>query len=384
MKKTCMLMIGLACIATAATAQKGKVSSATNYLMTKDYDGAKEAIDAALVNEKSANWPKTYIVASKVYATLAEQGKAEDGIEKSKEYLEKAIELDKTGEEGGKNAGKFAKEIQVSLLSYMPILENYAISSFNNKNYNRSLVGFETYLWASSKQTNYSEVNDTLSMYNAALAAYLSENYNKAEEYFGKAIQYNYGGSKTVIYRHEALTFVKDSAKIEDNLKSGFLKYPTDQSILTTLIQYYLTSSQNDAALEYLNKAVEMDGTNPSFYYARGVLKESINIDEAIVDYNKSLELDPKFFNSLFNLGAVYYNKGVAKTSEASGLRDNKEFDKAMAEAESWFKQSLPYLEKAYEVSPNDPKVLDSLKGLYYRFDMQDKYNEVVAKLKEL
>ena len=127
-----------------------------------------------------------------------------------------------------------------------------------------------------------------------------------------------------------------------------------------------------------------MDGTNPSFYYARGVLKESINIDEAIVDYNKSLELDPKFFNSLFNLGAVYYNKGVAKTSEASGLRDNKEFDKAMAEAESWFKQSLPYLEKAYEVSPNDPKVLDSLKGLYYRFDMQDKYNEVVAKLKEL
>jgi hypothetical protein len=41
-------------------------------------------------------------------------------------------------------------------------------------------------------------------------------------------------------------------------------------------------------------------------------------------------------------------------------------------------------MEKAHKARPEDPSVLESLKGLYYRFEMNDKYDEVDVKLKEI
>jgi len=41
-------------------------------------------------------------------------------------------------------------------------------------------------------------------------------------------------------------------------------------------------------------------------------------------------------------------------------------------------------MEKAHEAKPEEISVLESLKGLYYRFEMMDKYDEVDAKIKAL
>ena len=48
------------------------------------------------------------------------------------------------------------------------------------------------------------------------------------------------------------------------------------------------------------------------------------------------------------------------------------------------FKQSLPFFEKAHELAPEDRSYLQTLKALYYRFGMNDKYEEVSAKLNNL
>jgi uncharacterized protein YdcH (DUF465 family) len=41
-------------------------------------------------------------------------------------------------------------------------------------------------------------------------------------------------------------------------------------------------------------------------------------------------------------------------------------------------------MEKALELEPNNRDVLESLKGLYYRFDRMDKYNEMKARIEAL
>lgn len=385
MKKTSLLFLVFIGLATMANAQKGKVSSATNYLMTNDLTAAKEAIDEAIGNEKTSSWPKTYIVAAKIYSQLAKSGKDDQGVEKSAEYFKKAIALDKAGDAQGKGANKFSKEIKLAMLNpYTDPLYEYAANTFGEKKFDRSLAAFETILWANSTQDGYNEVNDTLTIYNAALAAFLASEFAKAETYFDKSITYKYGGPNTILFQHEVLKEMKDSAKIENNLKRGFELYPEDKGILTNLIQYYLTTQQNKAALEYLNTAIDKDPANPSFYYARGVLNESLNKEESVKDYEKSLEIDPKFFNSLYNLAVVYFNNGVSKVNDASGLRNDADYNKAIAESNDWFKKALPYMETAYEVSPKEPAVLESLKGLYYRFGMMDKYNEFSEKLNEL
>ena len=65
-------------------------------------------------------------------------------------------------------------------------------------------------------------------------------------------------------------------------------------------------------------------------------------------------------------------------------MSDYKEFEKTKKEAEKYWEQALPYMERALEIQPDDPNVLESLKGLYYRFDRMDKYNEIKAKIEGL
>ena len=58
-----------------------------------------------------------------------------------------------------------------------------------------------------------------------------------------------------------------------------------------------------------------------------------------------------------------------------------EEFEKTKKVAEGYWEQALPFMERALELEPDDTNVLESLKGLYYRFDRMDKYNEIKAKI---
>jgi hypothetical protein len=42
------------------------------------------------------------------------------------------------------------------------------------------------------------------------------------------------------------------------------------------------------------------------------------------VNYNLALEKDPVNFNALYNIGVLYYNKGVEMTNIANEIKDIK------------------------------------------------------------
>lgn len=368
---------------TTVFAQKGKVSAASQYLTTNDLDKAKEAIDLAIEHEKSADWPKTYIVAAKVYTEQYKASKDVEDIKKAVDFYKKAIELDQKGDAKGKGIGKFEKEIKLQLTFFKPDLTNAGIEGFNTEDFNAALYAFENVLYVNSLPMFADEEAgiDTAIVYNCALAAYNAKDWEKSEQYFNQTIDLHYAGGDAVLLLHQVHQTTGDSLKMGENLKRGFELYPEDSRILTTLIQYYLDSKQNEAALEYLNTAIEKDPSNPTFYYARGVLYEKIDQDKAISDYEKSLELDDSYFNSLYNIGVIYYNKGVEQQNVANDKTTTKEYEAALKIANDYWKKSLPYMEKAIEVKPDEAAVLETLKGLYYRFEQMDKYNEVKAKL---
>ena len=47
-------------------------------------------------------------------------------------------------------------------------------------------------------------------------------------------------------------------------------------------------------------------------------------LDEAIIDYKKSIELNPDNFNSNYNLGALFFNRGVELRNEANNSSSDK------------------------------------------------------------
>ena len=47
-------------------------------------------------------------------------------------------------------------------------------------------------------------------------------------------------------------------------------------------------------------------------------------------------------------------------------------------------RKALPFFEKAHEMDPQERNYMQVLKGLYYRFHMDDKYAEISEKLNNL
>ena len=102
--------------------------------------------------------------------------------------------------------------------------------------------------------------------------------------------------------------------------------------------------------------------------------------------YKKAVEIDPKFADGWYNIGRLYFNQGVTANDKANAipLNDEAGFKDAMDVADKYFKDGLPFFEKAFEINPNDPILLNALKQIYYRFKMNDKLQEVQKRLDNL
>lgn len=380
MKKLLFVVLALF-IGAGVYAQKGKVNAAQAYIENGDLEAAEERMKEAYEHKRSHDWPKTYIVGAQLAAAKYKQEKDIELLQTAVDRYMKAIELDEA------DRGRFENEIKVALTFFLNELTNAGIEGFNEQNFENAMMAFENVLKINNldmfQQDN--PTVDTAIIYNAGLAAYNSKNWEKAAKYLDKSIDYNYGGGDAVLLLHQVYGTMQDSAKIAQNLQTGFEKYPEDERLLTELINYYLQNQQNEEATAYLNQAIEKDPDNPTYYYARGVLADQEqNYEKAIDDYKKALERDPDYFDALYNLGVIYYNQAIEQMNVANDETDHAKFQAEKAKADSLFKTSLPYMEKAHEAKPEDISVLESLKGLYYRFEMNDRYDETTAKIDSL
>ena len=139
--------------------------------------------------------------------------------------------------------------------------------------------------------------------------------------------------------------------------------------------------------MKYLDMAIQQDPENASFYFALGTLYDKLgNLEDSKKCYEKAIELKEDYFDAYYNLGALYFNRGVKQVDVANAVPANEperyEAEKAKADVE--FKKAIPYMEKAHECNPKDRYTLESLKALYYRQKMTDKQKEVEEKLKNL
>lgn len=385
MKKLLLVFISVFAVSTAF-AQKGKVTAASAFIDNGDLKAAKERIEEAFQDEKSKDWPKTYIVAARLAAEEYKANKNNEDILKAADYYLKAIELDQKGDEKGKGIGRFANEIKMGITMFVPNLQNAGIEAFNAEDFTFSMQAFERVAkinGSSVFQTAGSpEVVDSVFVYYTGLSALRSSNWAKAEEYFLKSIDIKYGEGDAILLLNDVYTSSGDSAKIAPNLKRGIELFPEDERIMMNLINYYLNSGKNEEALAYLNTAIEKDPENQSYFFVRGYLYESSKeFDKAEVEYLKAIEIKPDYYEPLISLGVIYYNRGAELTRVAQDISEMKKYQETMNQSLEHFKQALPYVERADEAKPNEEHVLETLKSLYYRLEMMDKYNEVTERL---
>ncbi len=390
MKKTIILLNLALLVILWGCSPRAKVTSSQNLKETgklkEAYQTIQEAMDPNQEKaEKTLEWPRSWEVRGEIYQAIYQSEDesinklTEDPLSEAYKSYKKALELDEKD--------RFTNSLKVKLTLLINDLTNQAVEAFNNDNYGKALTSFEQILDIQDidiiKADNPGAV-DTVIIYNAGLAAFNKQDYDKAIEYYKEAAKYGYNGARTYSLISSAYKQKGDTLGSLNILKEGFEKYPENQDILTNMIQVYLDLEKTDEAMKYLDMAIERDPDNATFLFAQGTLYEKVeNIDKAIESYKKAIEADPDFFNAYYNLGAVYYNEGVQQIEVANSIpsSENERYQEELAKADKWFKKALPYMEKCHELKPDDNMSMESLKNLYYRLKMMDKYEEMLDKL---
>jgi tetratricopeptide (TPR) repeat protein len=380
MKKV-FLLIAAVCISVGAMSQKGKVTSALGFIEQGALDKAKEAIDEALVNEKSMNWANTYFAKGKLaQATFETDNPAfktyyADPLAEAYAAYEKAIELDP---KGGMKKKIITNMVYSSLAAD---LYNQGSTKFEAKDFKGALASFEKQIEI-TESDKYAGAIDTGMYYNAGLAASNSGNYEAAIKHFEKCTEMKYLGITPYYQIYESYLAMGDTVKAESILTGLPNEFPDDKTITLQLIDLYIKSNKHDEAMKYIKVAKEADPSNYSLYFAAGIMYlNQSKYDDAITELTKSIELNPDIYDTQYGLGAAYINKASDMFVKANEIMDVKKYSDAVDEANAVYAKALPYMEKAHELNPEDIYAMRSLQELYYRLKKTDKYEEIKAKL---
>ncbi|MFO8055504.1 MAG: tetratricopeptide repeat protein [Bacteroidales bacterium] len=441
-----LILAGVAVIlCSLGYAQPVKLQSAINYLNDLRLDEAKENIHEALEHEKTKNDPKTWYYKGRIYMSIYIISTMDDAIEegmdrsKVKELLgdpaknrrkrmeyepdmviyfdsdnkvesfnkpaegayedladeplltaykafQKTIELDEDDE--------YLNPVSQELMRLGNLFYNQAVNHYNTKEFEEAIGAFEkTY---QIKKT-FGET-DTNSLFNAAVAATNAQKLDKALDLYKQLMQHNY--QEPAIYTSAGEIYLRqeDTAKAENILKEGRERFPDDYNVLINLTNVYLAKGEIEKSTELLNLAMEKQPDNEQLYYNVAVVYEQSSkdsmlneekredlFDRAVKNYKKAIELKEDYFDAIYNLGALYFNKGVELLSQANDLplQAEDEYEALKDKANNQFENALPYLEKAHEMKPDDQNTLLALKELYTRTDQTEKLKDINAELNQ-
>jgi tetratricopeptide (TPR) repeat protein len=387
--KKFLLLIATISISFAAMSQKGKVTSALSYIDQGILDKAKDAIDQALLDEKSKDWFNTYFAKGKLCQASYKsenptfQAFYPDPLAEAYASFEKAIELDPKG--------SVKKKIITNMIYNSLAVDLFAQGSkrFEAKDYPGALKSFETQIQI-TESDKYAGAVDTGMYYNAGLAAINSSKFNEAIKYFEKCAEMKYLAITPYYQIYECYLGLGDTVKAESVLMNLTNIFPNDKSITLQLIDLYIKSNKNEEALKYIKVAKENDPTNYTLYFAAGIMYLNQNkFDDAISELTKSIELNGEVFDTQYGLGAAYINKAAEMFKAANEIMDVKKYSDAIDIANGVYAKALPYMEKAIQLKPDDIYALGSLQELYYRLkskdpSLADKYTSTKAKLDAL
>ncbi|GIV28562.1 MAG: hypothetical protein KatS3mg027_2376 [Bacteroidia bacterium] len=230
---------------------------------------------------------------------------------------------------------------------------------------------------------------------------------------FFKNYEYNVYNSN---YRNEALNAVQMSQSLAPDAETETNNKRLIKAIAESYfnqIKIFLYDSMNyERCLELYSNykniykqvepAMDFKSKDVEFYLSVGgqfvttvkkLLDLESNIPQSLFDkyteiskvaFNKVIELDPNHPGALKGLAVAYYNQGAKLIKEMSFDTPIEQIEQIQENANKYFKQALPYMQKANEVKPNDPDIIEGLTGIYYALHENEKYIEYKKKLDSL
>lgn len=331
----------------------------------KDYAGLK--YDAIIVyldpsNNTVHTWEETNPIIS------------ENPFEKSIEAYKKAYEIDP----------KSASKVIDGYNSVITALTNDGQGFYEFGEFTKAANNFAAAATYALEIPNGPAENAQQLLFFAGVASVQAELYEQAEKMVTKLLESGYEqNGDCYIYLATAQDKLGKKAEAKETYLAGIKKYVNNTALLSQFISFAIMNGEDPAIiLPYVLTAQEADPQNTGLMLAEGIVYDKMkDYDKAVAAYDKALKINPEFFGALYNKGFAYYtkageiNKEIGKTDYTNKARIEelrKEFVETM-------KAAIEPFEKAHELNPKDPSVVELLRSSYFSLreegdDMLEKY----------
>ncbi len=226
----------------------------------------------------------------------------------------------------------------------------------------------------------------------AAIAAFQA-----GEQIFNTALAEGYADGQGNIYYYlfhcyygqKSLDRDTNLAKAKEALLTGIQKFPKNNTILDGLMQLYTAEEGiGDPAelVTMIETSLNDDPNNYDLWFGRGRVYNALkNYEECIKSFEKCVELrpndfEPNFYTAYFIIEKA--NAGIEAMNSNSAL-SYEQYEAENAKINLIYAEAIPWLEKAYEINPNDAGTIEYLNQLCFRLrDMDgimEKYNKYHA-----
>ena len=301
-------------------------------------------------------------------------------------------------------SSKYSKQAKPMLNNLIQKVSSKSIEQYNSKDYAAAQVNFYLTYILSPKDTSF--------LYNAAISASLSKEYDVSLKFYRELKEIGYTGINTQYFATNKETGVEENmgSKIQRDLmvKSGGyivpiekvseskqaeivknIGYilvnqgkteeaivalqearranPKDVNLILNEAQLYIKLDQMDKFGQLMQEAVKLDPTNPTLFFNLGVVNVNEGkIEEAVGYYQKAIELNPEYGDAYMNLAIAMLSKEKELVEEMNNNLSNfDKYDALQAEQKELYKAALPFLLKADSIK----RSIDTVRTLLNIYD---------------
>lgn len=362
MKSTLGLALTLG-FAQCSTAQIKAVNSAEYALMSNTVEDlviAKEEIDKAKLNPKTAELPKMYLVRADVYSRIAGA--------KGNELLNGLT--DKAGLEATISMNKFFQSTlpkkEDDLETAIGLAGNSFAAAFNEStpyfNSNDSLRFNELCIYYGELVALYDKLDTSMSnnlANNKITKASILETYAQvASLHTDKATRIkiiqglvDQGNVVPALVEGLSRSYISmgDTAKAEACIRQALITSNNDGAMFQVLVNHFVSIGKEKQLFNDVDKQIGIDPTS-RLYYTRAFLYESQEkYDLAIADYKKSVELDEFNYDANFNLGLALMKYESRKLYDKRSAAQGAKRKLVEQELINLFTDAKKYLERALD-----------------------------------
>lgn len=263
---------------------------------------------------------------------------------------------------GYKKAYNFQAEIDYSKRCLANVYIRKGFEFVNNSDFTNATKSFKN---ARKYAPNFKQVDDYIAYSNNKAG-----NLVDAAKYYSNLLAVDSTKAEYIETASSIYKSLGDTSKALQILQKGRKLLPTDRFLLLDEASIY-NNQKNYKALEPLiGPLLDINANNADIAFVAANCYDHLNkYDKAESLYLRTIELNGSAYDPVFNLGLLYLKQSAA----AQGSAVNENIDRA-----------AQWLEKAYEISPNNVQGLKALQLVYDKTGNKDQLDRVNNKLKQI